>query len=596
VYSPLGVGLAVSLMLFAAGYTLINLDQFVVRIKQESLESFFSWSTLAWLWVALGVSKVVHEFGHGLTCKHFGGECHEMGVLFLVFTPCMYCDTTDAWTMPNKWHRIAISAGGIYVELIIASIATLIWWHTAPGTLHTIAFALMTLCSLSTFLVNANPLMRYDGYYILADLMEIPNLRQKSAQAMQSLVDRYVLGLGASSVPQVTGRKTFFITYAILAWLYRWLLCAVILWFFYNLLKPYRLGSLSVALAIVVGAQMVVLPIWKNAMRVKNTVRTGQPVRWGRALASAVVLGAVMAAIVFVPIPRRVWGVLTVEGADQQPVFVPVTGRVEEIAARPGETVEQGAVLVRMSSTDLDLQIQRLEHRLRAIEVAAEKFFALGKPGEEQSLQVQRDEILKELNNRRQQRDRLTIRAETAGTVVAAPRQKEQKITSRGYDALVDWRDQPLSPQNVGAQFPIGTMLCELQPRDEYEAVLLVEQSDIAFLNLGQPVSVKLDAFPAQTFVGQVTDIGAVEAEHPPEQLLVTKGGELAAEMQPDGSVGLQSTHYEVRASIEGLKEQAEANPHAMLRYGLRGRAKIVCGQWTCWDIIVRELNQLFHF
>lgn len=114
--------------------------------------------------------KIIHEFGHGLACKTFGGEVHEMGLLFLVFSPCMYCNVSDAWTLPSKWQRIVISAAGIYVELLIASIATFIWWRTDHGTfINNMCMSLMVVCSVSTFVFNANPLMRFDGYYVLAD-------------------------------------------------------------------------------------------------------------------------------------------------------------------------------------------------------------------------------------------------------------------------------------------------------------------------------------------------------------------------------------------------------------------------------------------
>ena len=81
----------------------------------------------------MAVVKVLHEFGHGLSCKHFGGECHEMGVMLLVFTPCLYCNVSDSWMLPNKWHRAAIGAAGMYVELFLASIATFVWWFSEPG-------------------------------------------------------------------------------------------------------------------------------------------------------------------------------------------------------------------------------------------------------------------------------------------------------------------------------------------------------------------------------------------------------------------------------------------------------------------------------
>ena len=101
--------------------------------------------------------KIIHEFGHGLTAKHFGGEVHEMGILFLVLTPALYCDVTDSWLLPNKWKRIWISAAGIYVECFLASIATFVWWYSTPGLMNSLAMATMFICSVNTIMFNANP-------------------------------------------------------------------------------------------------------------------------------------------------------------------------------------------------------------------------------------------------------------------------------------------------------------------------------------------------------------------------------------------------------------------------------------------------------
>ena len=139
-------------------------------------------------WVCLAVVKIIHEFGHGLTAKHFGGEVHEMGILFLVLTPALYCDVTDSWLLPNKWKRIWISAAGIYVECFLASIATFVWWYSTPGLLNSLAMATMFICSVNTIMFNANPLLRYDGYYVMADWLEIPNLRIKSTQFFAYLI------------------------------------------------------------------------------------------------------------------------------------------------------------------------------------------------------------------------------------------------------------------------------------------------------------------------------------------------------------------------------------------------------------------------
>src|SRR6266446_3362919 len=126
------MGVSTAIMLSAI--FLVGTHFEVFRDKLPSYHEFFSFGTVWYLWLALGIVKIIHEFGHGLSCKAFGGEVHEMGALFLVFSPCLYCNVSDSWTLPDKWKRIIISFAGIYVELIIASFATFVWWNSPNGS------------------------------------------------------------------------------------------------------------------------------------------------------------------------------------------------------------------------------------------------------------------------------------------------------------------------------------------------------------------------------------------------------------------------------------------------------------------------------
>src|SRR5207247_4398536 len=139
---------SVAVMLGAGLLVLTHFSTFQERLP--AYHEFFNIKTVVYLWAALGIVKVIHEFGHGLSCKAFGGEVHEMGFLFLCFSPAMYCNVSDAWTMPNKWHRIIIGGAGIYVELMIAAIATFIWLNT-PGepVINNLCLTLMIICSVS---------------------------------------------------------------------------------------------------------------------------------------------------------------------------------------------------------------------------------------------------------------------------------------------------------------------------------------------------------------------------------------------------------------------------------------------------------------
>src|SRR5205807_7258049 len=221
------------------------------REKLPSYQEFFSFGTVWYLWLALGLVKIIHEFGHGLSCKAFGGEVHEMGALFLVFSPCLYCNVSDAWTLPSKWKRIIISFAGIYVELIIAAIATFVWWNSsAHPFINNMSLSLMIVCSVSTIVFNANPLMRYDGYYILADWLEIPNLRDRSNKFLMRVVQEHCLGVEVPPEQHMElNRRILFVTYAVVSYIYRWVVTFSILYFMSQFLKQYKLGVVSGMLA-----------------------------------------------------------------------------------------------------------------------------------------------------------------------------------------------------------------------------------------------------------------------------------------------------------------------------------------------------------
>ena len=177
-FQPWAVALAIAFVVSSWILIAIQFDKFYSKLPE--FHQFFSWPNLAYMYLTLSVAKVIHEFGHGLSCKHFGGECHEMGVMLLVFSPCLYCDVSDSWMLRNKWKRIMIAAAGMYIEIIISAAAIFLWWYTKPGLLNHLCLNVFFVTTVTTVIFNANPLMRFDGYYIMSDFLEIPNLRPQS--------------------------------------------------------------------------------------------------------------------------------------------------------------------------------------------------------------------------------------------------------------------------------------------------------------------------------------------------------------------------------------------------------------------------------
>lgn len=333
------------------------------RSKLPDYHSFFQFKTIVYLWAALAVVKVIHEFGHGLSCKRFGGEVHEMGLLFLCFSPAMYCNVSDAWTLPNKWHRIIISFAGIYVELVIAAIATFVWWYSpAQPFINNLALSLMIVCSVSTVVFNANPLMRYDGYYVLADWLEIPNLREKSTRFLSNLVQEVFLGIEIPPEPYMDPmRRVLFVVYAIVSYVYKWLVTFTLLWFMYNFLRPYKLEVVSSLLTLASIASMAGWPLYRLGKNIYRRGRLPDMKRW-RLLATTGLLSALLFFVFMVPIPIsriRASGQVQAFPDDTTKVFVRYPGILEKLNVQDGQKVKPGEILAYFRNRELESKIDQ---------------------------------------------------------------------------------------------------------------------------------------------------------------------------------------------------------------------------------------------
>jgi len=298
-------------------------EEFQSRLPE--FQSFFGWPNLIYLWVTLGAAKIIHEFGHGLSCHHYGGECHEMGVMLLVFSPCLYCDVTDSWMMKNKWHRIIIGAAGMYIEVIISAIAIYVWWFTKPGMLHFLALNTFFVTTITTVIFNANPLMRFDGYYMMSDFLEIPNLRAKSDKMLREAFSWYCLGIESRPDPFMpeTG-KAWFVSYAIAAWSYRWVILVSISMFLYTVLKPYDLQSLGITLAIF-SMSGIVFSMLKNVYQIVATPRV-EPMSKIKIFFSLLIAGSVVYLVANIPVPWYHFAPFTMEPVDVARVTSGPTG------------------------------------------------------------------------------------------------------------------------------------------------------------------------------------------------------------------------------------------------------------------------------
>ncbi|MCE9603449.1 MAG: hemolysin D [Planctomycetia bacterium] len=581
-----------SAMIGAAGLAIVaRFDEFAAALP--TFHQFFTPSNIAWLGVSLAVVKVLHELGHGLACKHFGGECHELGFMLLFFTPTMYCNVSDSWLLPNKWQRAAIGAAGMYVELVIAAPAVFLWRFSEPGIVHSLALNVIFICTVSTLLVNANPLMRYDGYYILSDLLEITNLGSKATAALRRGAGRLCLGIRyADADDPLLPRKHvgLFVAYAVASSVYRWFVFFGILWFFNKVFEPYRLDVVGHAFGAIAVGGLILMPI-RGVRRFFSVPGRMQLVNKSRAAVTISVLGAIVFAALVVPLPHRAYAPLEVRPRDAHSVYVEVPGTIEAVFVRPGEAIVAGQPLAKLANVDVRIEVDRLvgrrdEARVMLASMQKERFtdpLAASRAAlAEQSLAAL-DQLLAK---READLERLTIRAPTAGTVLPPPETAPQP-TDDGR--LREWSGTPLDKKNIGSTLPAGTLFCRIGDPNRMEAMLLVDQGDIEFIHLEQPVDVRLNETPGRTWHAQVREISKTDAKIAPRQLSNKSGGEMATRTDDTGTERLRSAAYQVR--VFPLDD-----PHGMLRIALAGEAKIYVGTQTPAQMLARGFRQTFHF
>jgi putative peptide zinc metalloprotease protein len=588
IFSPAAIAVFMTFALSALLLVLVNFDVF--RSKLPEFNQFFAAGNWLYLAIALGVTKVIHEFGHGLSCKYYGGECHEMGVMILVFTPCLYCDVSDSWMLPNKWKRAAIGAAGMYVEVVLAAIATYLWWNSHPGVFNQLCLDVMFVSSVSTILFNANPLLRYDGYYILSDVLEIPNLRQKATTILGRLASKWCLGIKQPEDPFLPQRRLgWFAFYAVASSLYGWFVTLSIFLFVWNVFKPYRLQVLGQILAGAAIWGLVVRPMQGMIKFLKVPGRRDE-VKAVNLTATVAVAGLVAAAIALIPLPQRVWAPAELRPRGEETVYVSVAGRLEQLLVKPDQKVTRGETLAVLSSVELDLEIAELEGRKQQAEsrlasLQRERFNDPSAGLELGTVQETLKSVVEQLERKRRDRAELVLVAPRDGIVIPTPSQRSQPDPN---GRLPGWSGNPLDEQNLGATFTPGTVLCMVGDAERFEAVMVVDQREVEFVRRGQPVDLKLDAFASRTFSGTVDQIAETHIESGSERLSVKAGGGVPTKTDESGRETPISTSYEALMILDDAE--------GVFTPGMRGTARIKVGSRTVGQWLLRLLWETFNF
>lgn len=356
--------------------------------------------------------KILHELGHGLVCKAFGGEVHEAGVMILVLYPVPYVEASAASAFVSKWQRALVGAAGMLSELFVAALAFYVWLMLEPGAARGIAFNIAALASVTTLFFNANPLLRFDGYYILVDLIEIPNLGTRANRYWQYLAERLVFGVRQTEAPPATkGERRWFLGYAPIAYVYRLFISFSIAIFVAS--QFFVIGVIVACWALIQG---IFWPIFKGL----KALATGSQFAGRGGRIRTVLLGVVVTitlVVMVLPWPRRTIATGVLWLPERAILRAESAGFVRSVHVVTGETVAVGTPVVDM--VDPGLAARLAVQRARTEEIQIQYGAAWGQSqAKAQQLQQQLGRETAKLIRIQEESNQMTLRAKVAGTLL----------------------------------------------------------------------------------------------------------------------------------------------------------------------------------
>ncbi len=515
-----------------------------------------NWLALGLVWILL---KIIHETFHGLVCKKYGGSVLESGVLLILFAPVAYVDVTSAWRVMSKWHRIYISAAGMYVEIFCAAVAALVWSATGPGVLNHLAYNTVIMAGVSTLIVNGNPLLRFDGYYILADLLDVTNLYSRGQEFVRYLGRKYLLGLDVK-LPRGPARRSLIIkTYGLLATCWRLLVVATMLIAAQALFHGVGvlLAILGVILWFGVPTAKFLKFLWYGSALEKPKVARFLLTTGSGLAGIGLLLGTV-------PWPGVARAPGVVEYASSEIVRPEVDGFVAQVLVSANDLVVAGQPLLKLKNDELEIELAELrvavdesafrEHRYRQQGLLAASQMENRRGAALREQQAEAQDLV----------DQLLIRAPVAG-----------RVMGRQLDGL------------LGRFVRRGSDLLTVANDSDKRISISIRQDDSELFasRLGSPVTIQtyVGGFPGRLV--QVSPKAGRQISH--AALAATMGGPLAVRPvldtpSPDGeSPEPQNTAEYAVPRVEGRVEFQGEVPA-----GVMAGQRVVASFRTCHETI----------
>ncbi|MBF0298197.1 MAG: efflux RND transporter periplasmic adaptor subunit [Oligoflexia bacterium] len=482
--------ISVSMMLYAIIIILQNWTTFTLGVYD--LFSFKNMSLLHafTLWIIIYITIGIHELGHGLTCKRYGGEVHEIGFLLLFFQPCLYCNVNDAWLFDKKWKQVMVTVAGGYIEFWIGSIFTFIWALTNPNTfLNQISFQVMTICSISTIVANFNPLVKLDGYYLLSDYLEVPNLKEDSGAYIKHLVSKYIFKMSDNEEAFIVSKREIYIftIYGIASNLWSvFLMLGLVLMAKNIFVEQFYAGGIILTLAVAYklfnghftkGGKFIVQWYFKNMSFFKEK-------------RNRIIIGfatAMFLALLFIPISYRITGDCTLEPSELKVIRAKSEGKLTKFFVQDGEKITNNQPLAQLENFTFsydekiaELDVEKTQIKLRQnLEKQSEQITTLKK-----------ELLAKELeyNNKHQKLENLNIVNDL---------QSNQTMVLSNPDQI----------SKINKFFKEGDEICKVLTVDKLFTVIDVPEQEARFLKEKLPIKFKLFSNPLKSYTGHISKV-----------------------------------------------------------------------------------------
>jgi putative peptide zinc metalloprotease protein len=519
-----------------------------LSVASTGILSGFSWIWLLVIWVAL---KLVHETAHGIACRKYGGEVPEAGVLLILFTPMAYVNVTSMWRFTNRWHRMAVSSAGMYVELFISFVAVITWTKT-DGVTGDIAFNIFIMSSLTTILFNANPLMRFDGYFLLSDLLNIPNLYSKGAKWFGDRTLSLLFGLPKTeNLCKPSERKSVAI-YGCLAFFWK----------------------ISISLSLIIGAGVLLdgvglflsilgvalwfgLPIYRtlkplvslNSQRPINLLRT--------ALSLCILVGLGTLLFTTLKAPAIKSAPAIIQFSKETLVRSDADGFIQAILVNDGDQVRQGQELLSLKNPQITNEANELTRLIEESEVQ----YRIYRKQDQRSLALAEQTKQKEL--KAQLKEKKTA---ANGLKIRAP-----------FDGFVFQRD--LASQ-IGSFVNRGDEILTIAPFNTKEVVVSIDQRDLDSIhnNIGNPIKIIMPGLPLfQSPLSRVNPRASTISTHP--SLCAHANGPLPVKPIASGNNDVGDQEFELLTPRFNAFIELGADQSCQLHSGQRGRAIFPTGE-----------------